>query len=54
MAHAIKTIKTLHPNYRHPGVARTCLNTLRIYTNNAMNNPEEQKFQRINKDNKAF
>ena len=54
VAHAMKTIKTLYPNFRHPGVARTCLATLRIYTNNALNNPGVEKFTFIRKENKAF
>lgn len=51
---ALKAIKNLYPNYRNPGVARTCLTTLRAYTTNILNNPEEAKFRSIKVDNKAF
>ena len=54
MAAALKSIKTLYPNYRNPGVARTALTTLRVYTSNIMSNPEEHKYRSIKKDNKAF
>lgn len=54
MAAAIKTVKTLYPNFRNPGVAATTLNTLKAYITNIMNNPEEEKFQKIRKENKAF
>ncbi|OMJ88515.1 hypothetical protein SteCoe_9556 [Stentor coeruleus] len=51
---ALKAIKTLHPNYRNPGVAKTCMITLRAYTSNILKNPEEAKFRSIKADNKAF
>ena len=51
---ALTAIKTLYPEFRNPGVARTALNTLRVYTNNIVSNPEEAKFRSIKQDNKAF
>lgn len=54
MQHAIKTIKTLYPNFRNPGKARTCVSTLLAYIGNIVNNPLEEKFRRIRTTNKAF
>ncbi|CAG9315848.1 unnamed protein product [Blepharisma stoltei] len=54
MASAIKTVKTLYPNFRNPGVAAQTLNTLKAYITNIVSNPEEEKFQRIRIENKAF
>ena len=51
---ALNAIKSLYPEYRNPGVARTALTTLRVYTNNILSNPEEAKFRSIKQDNKAF
>jgi len=52
--HSVKTIKTLYPEFRNPGVAKTCLNTLKIYLSNIQQNPSEDKFKNIRKQNKAF
>ena len=54
MANAAKAIKTLYPQFRNPDVARTALSTLRVYLNNLLSNPGEDKFRRIKKDNRAF
>lgn len=54
MANAIKAIKTLYPQHRAPDVARTAAATLRVYLNNLLVNPSEEKFRRIRKDNRAF
>jgi len=54
MANALKAIKTLYPQHRHPDVARTALSTLRVYLNNLLTSPSEEKFRRIRKDNRAF
>lgn len=51
---ALNAIKTLYPEYRNPGVAKTAMNTLRVYTNNILTNPEESKYRSIKQDNKAF
>jgi hypothetical protein len=51
---ALNAIKTLYPDYRNPGVARTAMSTLRAYTNNILSNPTEVKFRSIKQDNKAF
>jgi len=54
MANALKTIKTMYPQHRAPDVARTAMATLRVYLNNLLTNPDEEKFRRIRKDNRAF
>jgi hypothetical protein len=54
MVNALKAIKTLYPQHRHPDVARTAMSTLRVYLNNLLASPEEEKFRRIRKDNRAF
>jgi len=54
MASAIKTVKTLYPNFRNPGIAAQTLNTLKAYMINILNNPEEEKFQKIRIENKVF
>ena len=50
----IKTIKTLYTEERQPGVAKTCIKTLSIYTGNVIKDPNEPKFQSINLANDAF
>ncbi|CDW78340.1 pub domain-containing protein [Stylonychia lemnae] len=52
--HGIKLVKTLYTEDRQPGVAKTCFKTLTVYLNNAINNPTEDKFKRINQANEAF
>lgn len=54
MVNALKTIKTLYPQHRAPDVARTAMATLRVYLNNLLTSPGEEKFRRIRKDNRAF
>ena len=54
IAAALKTIKTLYPNYRNPGVARTTLSTLKIYCGNILSNPHDNKYKSIKIENKAF
>ena len=51
---ALKTIKTLYPTFRNPGVARTALNTLKAYSSNIINNPESDKYRIIKTENRAF
>ena len=51
---ALKTIKTLYPTFRNPGVARTALTTLKAYTLNIISNPGDQKYRSIRVENKAF
>lgn len=42
--HGIKTVKTLYTEDRAPGVAKTCLKTIGIYTGNVMKDPSDPKF----------
>lgn len=51
---ALNAIKTLYPEYRNPNVAKTAMNTLKVYTNNILTHPEESKYRSIKQDNKAF
>ena len=52
--HGIKTVKTLYTEDRQPGVAKTCLKTISIYTGNVVKDPNDPKFQSINLANEAF
>lgn len=54
LAHSIKTVTSLYTPYRHPGVAKSCLGTLKAYTNNLLAHPEDERFRTIRKENKAF
>ena len=54
MQHAIKTVKTLYPEYNSPGVAKVCLTTLAKVLQNIIQNPSEQKFQIIKTTNQAI
>ena len=52
--HGIKTVKTLYTEERQPGVCKTCLKTISVYTGNVVKDPNEPKFQSINLANEAF
>jgi hypothetical protein len=52
--HGIKTVKTLYTEDRQPGVCKTCLKTISVYTGNVVKDPSEPKFQMINLGNEAF
>jgi hypothetical protein len=52
--HGIKTVKTLYTEDRQPGVAKTCLKTISVYTGNVVKDPSDPKFQSINLGNEAF
>lgn len=52
--HGIKTVKTLYTEDRQPGVAKTCLKTISVYTGNVLKDPNEPKYQSINLANEAF
>jgi len=50
----INLINEKYPEHKHPGVAKTCLKTLRTCLSNLINEPENDKFKKINKENKNF
>ena len=50
----LKTIKTLYTEDRQPGVAKTCIKTINIYTSNIIKDPTNEKFLSINLANDAF
>lgn len=52
--HGIKTVKTLYTEERQPGVAKTCLKTISVYTGNVIKDPNEPKYQSVNLANEAF
>merc|ERR1719387_1029122 len=53
VAHYVNALKKNHAS-SNPAGLKTCLNTLKVYTGNAKNNPLEEKFKKIKKENKAF
>ena len=50
----VKIIKELYPAFRHPEVAENCFKLLKAYLSNLLKDPENEKFRKINKENKAF
>jgi hypothetical protein len=50
----IKIIKELYPDFKHPEVAENCFKLLKAYLSNVLKDPENEKFRKINKENKAF
>ena len=52
--HGMKIVKTLYTEDRQPGVAKTCFKTITVYLNNALKDPMDDKFKRINQANEAF
>lgn len=50
----VKIIKELYPDFKHPDVAENCFKLLRAYLTNLLKDPENEKFRKINKENKAF
>jgi len=50
----VKIIKELYPDFRHPEVAENCFKLLKAYLSNLLKDPENEKFRKINKENKAF
>eukprot|EP00826_Nyctotherus_ovalis_P049774 TRINITY_DN6037_c0_g4_i2.p1 TRINITY_DN6037_c0_g4~~TRINITY_DN6037_c0_g4_i2.p1 ORF type:complete len:189 (-),score=93.88 TRINITY_DN6037_c0_g4_i2:130-696(-) len=50
----VKIIKELYPEFKHPDVAENCFKLLRAYLSNLLKDPENEKFRKINKENKAF
>lgn len=52
--HGLKTVRTLYTEDRQPGVAKTCFKTISVYLNNALKDPNEEKYKRINQANEAF
>ena len=52
--HGLKTVRTLYTEDRNPGVAKTCFKTIHVYLTNALKDPNEEKFRKINLGNEAF
>ena len=52
--HGIKTVTTLYPENRKPGLANTSLKTILVYTENIVKYPSEKKFWQINSTNEAY
>ena len=52
--HAIKTVKTLYTEIRAPGVAKTCLKTCHTFIKNVKQNPDDEKYRKINLDKPAI
>lgn len=52
--HGIQTVTTLYTEDRQPGVSKTCLKTISVYTGNVVKDPSDAKFQSINLLNEAF
>ncbi|KAL4436460.1 hypothetical protein ABPG74_003026 [Tetrahymena malaccensis] len=50
----IKQVKTAHPRNIFLDKAQVCLKTIQIYIQNMVNNPTEEKFRKINLENKAY
>ncbi len=51
---ALKTIRELYPEDRHPDVASNCIKMLKAYLTNLSKDPTNDKFRKINKENKFF
>lgn len=54
MKHGIKIVGTLYTEERQPGIAKTCFKTITVYLKNALKDPMDEKFKRINQANEAF
>ena len=52
--HGIKTVTTIYTEARQPGVATTCLKTCQTLINNLIKDPQNEKFQKVNLENKAI
>jgi hypothetical protein len=53
VAGGIKTVTTLYTEARAPGVAVTCMKTCLTFIQNAMKDPSNEKFRKVNLDNAA-
>ena len=51
--HGIKTVMTIYTEARQPGVAVTCMKTCLTFISNALKDPSNEKFRRVNLDNNA-
>ena len=51
---AVKFIKENFPDEKYPDVAANCIKMLKAYVGNLIKDPENEKFRKINKENKAF
>jgi hypothetical protein len=50
----LKMIRTLYTEERNPGVAKTCLSTLKAYMSNVLKDVKEEKYRKIKLTNEAF
>jgi len=53
VAHFLQQLKKTYKDTDKEGL-KTCLSTLKIYTKNLMDNPQDPKFKKLKLDNKAF
>eukprot|EP01017_Pseudomicrothorax_dubius_P034863 TRINITY_DN4825_c0_g1_i1.p1 TRINITY_DN4825_c0_g1~~TRINITY_DN4825_c0_g1_i1.p1 ORF type:complete len:352 (-),score=117.89 TRINITY_DN4825_c0_g1_i1:62-1117(-) len=51
---AISQMKVVYPTHSYGTQLKTCFQTLKIYLENVLKNPGEDKFRKINMANKAF
>lgn len=51
---ALKMIKELYPEDKYPDVAHNCIAMLKAYIGNLIKDQTNEKFKKINKENKAF
>ncbi len=49
-----KAVMIMNPPLTYPGVAKSCLNTLKIILSNILKNPTEEKFRKVKKTNPNF
>ena len=46
-------MNSIYTANRSPGVAKTCFKTLTTFANNVLKDPSQEKFRKVNLDNKA-
>jgi PUB domain len=54
VSHGIKTVRTIYTEDRQPGVAKTAFKTCHTILSNALKDPTEEKFKKINLSNENF
>lgn len=52
--HGLKTVKTIYTEDRQPGIAKTAFKTCHTVLTNALKEPAEEKFRKINLGNENF
>lgn len=52
--HSINVIRQFYTEDKHPGVAQTCFKTCEKLISNHFNDPSNEKFQKVNLENKAI